>query len=363
MRYKTLIVITVISIVLQSCVLGERRVESGIDDVYMYSVWNGVMLKYNIETGTATAVCDDPFCKHDDDTCMFNNINPSICIKNQIMYYCKYNSEGNANIISYNMKTGESRTIFTNADVDELFVADSYLFFWNRVYSAEKKCFHSELMRYDINSKKTEKLINCSIEERAFYIDNNDELIFWYNNYGQEFSTDYNYKNITHVDSMGRGNGNYVYQLTRNYETSKNYHEANSRSLYRINKDLGEKCKICEDLDNYIIIGEKIIYLTSVEDPNVVFRSSVDESDVYYNNYEGYVWKMDLDGANKEILCKVDCNIYGLFVSPNESLLVKDNYVGFMLYDYLFDGTYGISPNILIVNTVSGSYKITESHF
>lgn len=40
--------------------------------------------------------------------------------------------------------------------------------------------------------------------------------------------------------------------------------------------------------------------------------------------------------------------------------MVRGEYAAFELYGVLDDGTYGISPNLLIVNIKTGEYKITE---
>ena len=334
--------------------------DSGTDN-YIYAVWNDILLKYNIYTGIATTVCSDPLCQHNSSDCLFYNANPAICVLDNKIYFCRYESNNTQTLYVYDIASGKVNDIKSGLDVDEFYRIESYLYLWNRIYNVDEQRFYSELLRYKISSGKWEQLTIAPVEERSYYLYHDDDKIYWYNDMGDEFNTDYDYKNITAIQVGGRIEGEYIYSLKRNYTTTTNYHEANSRSLYR--RKLGSETEeiLIEDLDNYVFVNNKIVFLTSVDNPEMVYQSPVDEDDKYYNHYAGCVYVSDSSGNNQRILVKnADCNIYQLTVTPSDNTMIKGEYVAFMLYGYLDDGSYGISPDLLIVNSETGEYKITE---
>lgn len=329
--------------------------------IYIYSVWNELLLKYNVKTGVATTVCNDPLCQHNSEDCLFYNANPAICVNDNKIYFCKYESNNTETLYVYDIASGKNRKIKTGLDTDEFWRIESYLYLWNRTYNTNEQKFYMELQRYEIENDKWVTLELVPAEERAYYLNYDDEKIYWYNDMGDEFTTDYNYKNLSSVQIGGRMEGEYIYSLKRNFTTVSNYHEANSRSLYRREIGVEKEEILSEDLDNYVIVNGKIIYITSIADPELVYQSPYDENDKYYDHYNGCVYTMDLAGENKKTLVEnAECNIYRLIATPSDNAMINGEYVAFMLYGYLDDGSYGISPNLLIVNSETGEYKITE---
>lgn len=349
----------VIMVFMTSCT--HNNIAHSDTDNYIYAIWNDILLKYNVHTGVATTVCDDPLCQHNSDACLFYQANPAICVFDNKIYFCKYESNNTETLYVYDMASGKVKNIKSGLDIDEFYQIESYLYLWNRLYDADEQRFYTELLRYEISKGKWEKLRLVPVEDRAYYLYHNNAKIYWYNDVGDEFTTDYDYQNLTTTQIGGRMAGEYIYSLKKNYTTVTNYHEANSRSLYR--KKIGAETEelLCEDLDNYVIVNDQIIYITSVDNPELIYQSPSDEEDKYYNHYKGCVYAMDLSGNNKKTLVEnVDCNIYRLTVTPSGNTMIHGEYVAFMLYGYLEDGTYGISPNLLIVNSETGEYKITE---
>ena len=328
---------------------------------YIYAVRDDMLIKYNVHTGIATAVCEDPLCEHDSDDCLFYNADPAVCVFDNKIYFCRHEENETETIYEYDLSSGKSRKIRSDIITDELYNVDSSIYLWNTAYDEEGQGLSLELLRYETETGKWQELARVAPEERGYYLSSDGEKIYWYNDFGEEYATDYEYLNRTAAQIGGRLNGGYVYSLKRNYTESTDYHKANSRSLYR--KKAGEETEelLCGDLDNYVIVGDRIVYITSVVSPSIAWQSPVNEDEKYYDNYEGCVYSMDLSGNDKKILADyAECNIYGLKVTPSGDAMVRGEYAAFELYGASDDGTYGISPNLLIVNAKTGEYKITK---
>lgn len=356
-----IMVVVLLAMVVTACSQGNSQ--NAYENNYIYAVWNDILLKYNVETGTATTLCDDPLCQHNSDDCIFYRINPSIIAFDGKIYFCKYEDNDTETFRAYDIASGKTRTLYSELDADEFYRIESYIYLWNRIYDVNEKHFYAELLRYNINTNTWDTLTCVPIENRTYYLYHDAETICWYNDMGDEFTTDYAYQNTEIVQIGGRVFGSYIYSLQKNYQTFTNYHEANSRALYR--KQIGENTEneelLCADLDNYVVIEDKILYLCSVEAPVLVYQSPIDEEEKYYDHYAGCVYSMELDGSNKQMLVDhADCNIYRLSVTASGNTMVCGDYVAFQLYDDLENGSYGISPNLLIVNSKTGSYKIIE---
>ena len=95
----------------------------------------GLLLKYHIPTGTATTVCQDPFCDHDAVTCPFS-IGPSqmSAIGNMLYYVVRSEDDDQMHLRSYNgddMKIEELRA--SDGVIGNLFAYNYYLYFFEKL--------------------------------------------------------------------------------------------------------------------------------------------------------------------------------------------------------------------------------------
>jgi hypothetical protein len=307
-------------------------------------------------TGAAMPVCSDPLCSHDTDECLFYNINPSIAVVDNTIIYAKYKDESYT-LYQYDIANDKVHILLEGIDFNELYSADNHIYFWN--FYIEDNTRKIELIRYDLQSQSKDILATDDVVNLSYFLSYDNGQICWYDDFGNAFYTDLDYNKISECEVAGRYADGYYYVLEKNYTEADNYKHANSRKLIRINKEYNSQEVICEDLDEYYILGDKIIYLVSVENPEIAYQSPTDEDDVYYNNYNGKVYIMNADGSDPHVLCNnVGYNIYGLRISVTNNLIYND-YIGILLYE-MVDDVYTISPNVLIVDTTTGEYIISN---
>ena len=122
----------------------------------------GLLLKYHIPTGTATTVCQDPFCDHDAVTCPFS-IGPSqmSAIGNMLYYVVRSEDDEQMHLRSYNgddMKIEELRA--SDGVIGNLFAYNYYLYFFEKLPTNVQEEFKTTVYRLDTQSGALE-VIDC----------------------------------------------------------------------------------------------------------------------------------------------------------------------------------------------------------
>ncbi|MBQ7379026.1 MAG: hypothetical protein IJW70_05025 [Clostridia bacterium] len=320
------------------------------DYIYKTAVFSSynLLLKYHIPTGTASTVCQDPFCTHNTMACPFSIQASGMASIGNILYYM-VRVEGKAHIRSYNGDDMEIDEIYISDGVlSHLFSYNGYLFFSEKLPTKNEAECRTTVYRLDTQSDTLET-IDCGHPSATIH-EIKDSKIIWKES-NTYFSTDLDGNNEeVVVFHYSRQWGNYIFR----WEWPGKYVE----KMYCKDLATGQEILIAdEDIDFFFFYGEKIIYCKPVEDPKIFV--TIDGID-YYDTLGGNVYVMNLNGSDKRLLCHVDnCMILGTAGHRNNELCCGD-WVGFITSS-IYDGPHGYEftdTDLLIVNVVTGEYKL-----
>lgn len=309
-----------------------------------------LLMKYHIPTGTASTVCQDPFCAHETMTCPFAITASSMASIGNMLYFSN-RIDDQTHIRSYNGDDMKLEEIYvSNGVLSKLFTYNYYLYFTEKLPTNVEEEYKTTIYRLDTQSSALE-VIDCG-HPLATIEEVKDSKIIWKEG-NKYFSTDLD------------GDCEDVYELNYcrqwgNYMYSWEFADGNYTKMTC--KDLTTKEEILifeEDIYSFFFYGDKILYFKPVENPEIWYSDVVGD---YYDTLGGNVYVMNLDGSDKRLLCHVeDCVIVGTSWYRNNEMCCGD-WIG--LYT---DGNYE-SPtgpvitgtDLLLVNIVTGEYKYVK---
>lgn len=318
---------------------------------YIYNVTSfdsyTLLLKYHIPTGTASTVCQDPFCTHNTMTCPFAVASLSMASVGNVLYFTR-RIDDQTYIYSYNGDDMQLEEIYVSNGVVSLpFTYNYYLYFTEKLPTHVENAYETTIYRLDTQSGRFDT-IDCGHPYATIY-EIKDNKIIWKegNNY---FTTDLD------------GDCEDIYELNHcrqwgNYRYSWEFADGNYKKMTR--KDLTTKEEILifeEDVYSFFFYGDKILYFKPVEDPEVWYSDAWGDC---YDELGGNVYVMNLDGSDKRLLCHVeDCVIMSTSFYRNNEMCCGD-WIGintFVYYESL-NGPVLTGTDLLLVNIVTGEYK------
>jgi hypothetical protein len=365
-------------------------------EYYIFSTWNRRLFKYNVITGTATSLHTDPLCDHNHTDCPVSYIHHPIAVFGDFVYFIKQEwkrdesgrrvGTSEENFYKYDYMNDRFTLVISDFSAGLFTVVGDYIYSHDNVL-LENGDTGLEFVKYDMKTGISTVLIDA--EEAAntmlmlpLNVRISSDRVYWYaiNEAGEYiFSTAYDYRDI---QSESRAmisivQGDYAYIPERNYEPTypMEYYKWFSNSLYRENIHDSSRILLADNVSNFIVDGENIIYFVPVKDPKVAYQSEINRNDIiYHDNYEGKIYIMNTDGSNKRILCEVPDVIisYTLWATNHRR---TQEYIAIDLYGDMsgrFEDRsgvpntigdpqgYGILPDLLLVNIKTGEYKIAE---
>ena len=330
--------------------LDNGKMETGtIPGEYIYASANFKLIKYHIPSGTATWVCQDPFCEHDLN-CQFKLSDSRYAVIGNALYYVT-EIDGQCRLRSYDgadMKIEEIR--ISNGILSRLFSYNYYLYF-SESEVENHNIINTVIYRWDTQSGALD-VIDCGdsyakinkIEAGRIVWERGDEY----------FSTDLSGEDEREYSEMRQREwGNYVYK----WDVAP---DGDVARLYRKNLSTGEEALIAQDVFRLYFYGDKIIYFKRLDDPRVV---TTEAGKSIKDEWGGNVYVMNSDGSNKHRICHVEDFYYaGMSASRNNELVCGD-WVGMLSQNYYVD-EYGQVKywvaDMLVVNVVTGEYKFIK---
>ena len=316
---------------------------------YIYYMESLVLLKYHIPSGTATTVCQDPFCSHGLHTeCPFAVTFSGYAAMGNLLYYTK-EIDGQWRLRSYDgdsMQIQELRV--SNGVIHHLFTYNYYLYF-----SESKRGGLTDTVIYRLDTQSGAlDVIDCDYPYAAIYKIEAGRIVW---EKGDEyFSTDLSGEDEREYSEMRQREwGNYVYK----WDVAPGGGVA---KLYRKNLSTGEEALIAQDVFRLYFYGDKIIYFKRLDEPRVV---TTEAGKSIKDEWGGNVYVMNSDGSNKHRICHVEDFYYaGMSASRNNELVCGD-WVGMLSQNYYVD-EYGQVKfwvaDMLVVNVVTGEYKFIK---
>ena len=372
MKRKFLIItLTLIALLLCSCgqkqeqrperkplqTLPERITESELDNGemetgtvpgdYVYgSTTNYVLIKYHIPSGTATWVCQDPFCAHDYH-CPFRVPDHWYAAIGNILYYSK-KIDGQSHLRSYD---GESMKIeeilISDGVLSRLFSYNYYLYF-SELEVVDHNIIGTVIYRLDTQTGTTD-VIDCDDPNAIIHTIEAGRIVWERGD--KYFSTDLSGEDKRpYTPVLQREWGNYVYSwaLDANGEYVR---------LSRRDRSTNQEIVIAQDIDWFYFYGDKVLYWKRTDTPRYV---TSDAGKQIKDEWGGNVYVMNSDGSDAHLLCHVEEFCYG-YMNP----ISCGDWVGIISQNYYPDendwsGASLTFTDILMVNVVTDEYKLIK---
>lgn len=370
-KLLTALLITLACVLTSSCAAscanggngGDENAASG-NYIYMFAVVDGVAYKYNIKTGFASTMCDDPLCRHDSGECPFYGVGEDFFNCGGSVYY----SVGGS-LCRYDTGTGERHRLF-DADgiIAEMEMADGIVYYnavaFDYAPDAERPV-SVDIYSYDTETGKTEKLNDESLyDTQRLYSADGGELVWCDNGLGNMYVTDEHYKNRRELDGEYYG----ITAGSRSYSLEVSSTSPVSFDVCAAGPESGEKYTVLHDTAS--VRGYKECLLATYNsDEGKYIGVAVDgdggERDIYeYLNGDIYIY--DENGENGRLLCSLPDGCIIESLAQKKDTMESGDYIGVFLREYTFDGDGRIinisrSKDIAIVNVKTGEYIITKS--
>ncbi len=388
---RFIIILLFLAVLLVSCNTTHRETdvvdqkENPYTKDYIYTLFGGTLYKINVQSGNASPMCPDPLCSHDSDNCPFYTVSETgdgIVFTEQYAYYlCGQSnpggfSNGNNQLRRFDMKNGSYKVLYRadNGTLTNMIFGDNYVFMNLQTINDGKHGY--QILRYHLKTDKAVSLTKEPTSDCPRPLEYNDERVIWENADGTLFSTDIDYQNkkeeTDYYDST-HSNGNYQYKLSYTGEYADNKYPGNSMSIHElsyINIQTNEEKVLFKTSFTPIIYHDSIIYCKY--SPIYIGEIKGDESDTgssypQYDSFGGKIYICNADGTGERLLCDImsEQNLYEL-PFYTDSILGKmgdGEWVGKWIKRYrkTEDGFIErISNAILLINIVSGEYKICE---
>lgn len=317
------------------------------------------IVKYNPVTDTVSSVCLNPTCMHSDENCML--CAPSGWLVSYFEIFGDWMMYSFSNFFAieddeydvyriylYNLKTGESRHLYSNTKEGELitrtpayYVMDGIIYATRLEldYTGEEeynsnphsKPFvpetHQFIEAYDPETGKTERL--CEVPSDYFLSGISNKRFFFKDTEGVTWSSDYKGENLTEEKNMDFDFimlcGKYVYPV-ESYDHSKSGYNIRAYDLEKDESffinfgmqikslllDSGKLCFITtSNIDEFKKFSKNETEYVKALYPDVTDREKLSELKTQIRNYLNYncktmVYITDLRGENKQLVFEKD---------------------------------------------------------
>ena len=310
-----------------------------------------LLLKYHIPTGTVSPVCQDPFCTHERyaSSCQFTVRTFRIASIGNILYYV-IEIDGQHHLRAYD---GDAMTIdevrISDGVLTRLFRYNYYLYFTEILPTKNEGETKTTVYRVDTRSGALE-VIDCGRPYAEIELIEVGRIV-WAE--GEKyFSTDLD------------GDDARVYEqdYCREWGKYKLRWEWGGKAYEKIYcKDLtvGEEVLIAEDVADFYVYGDKMVYFKFAPVRIVMDDSGVEVKDYYGGN----VYIVNLDGSDNRLLCHVEDFVFLCGSSDRNNEFICGDWIGFISESYHVSS--GNTPellvtNMLLVNVISGEYRLIK---
>ena len=329
------------------------EIETGtVPGDYIFYAENGVLLKYHIPTGTASTVCQDPFCSHErwGSSCPFAISERLMTSIGNMLYYNFDTEAGQHHLRSYDADSMKVEEIYTsNGLLSRIFSYNYYLYFSEHLPTKVEGDITTTVYRLDTQSGALE-IIDCGHPFAKMKLIEVGRIV-WEDDL-KYYSTDLDGGNWrVYEQNYCREWGKYLVRWTLGKWTYD--------KMYCKDLTTGEEVLLAEDVADFYVYGDKLLYVKFVENPKVwITVNGQDKKDLY----GGDIYVVNLDGTDDKLLCHVEDFIYAGPSPDRNNEFICGDWVGFASENYYDNNGNSCLTftDMLIVNVITGEYRLIK---
>jgi len=340
-------------------------------DNCIYAELNGTFYRFNTENGTASPLCPDPLCKHNDKSCPFFCMEANPVFVGQYVYYLA-GADDPIDLCRFDLKSGKYEKLYEakSGTLSGMNVCGDFAYF-NQSRLNENGSVEFSLMKYDINSKKAYTLTAEPQSVPQYLLEAVDGKLYWITAAGDHYSTDPDYNNrndgdVGYAEKLSNENYAFIVEPTGEIKGAEGGKLPAFRVLRR-DKATGEISTVIDEICSFpLIYGDSILYFKfqdTVPFLGYIYDESTSERIAVTDKNGGKLYICDLNGENERLLCDITdsgCTFnYSVGVAGKSG---TGDFIGIELNTYEENGEYikqGKSA-LLVVNIKTGDSKIVR---
>ena len=351
------------------------EIDVNYTDNYIYANMNGTFFRFNADNATASPLCPDPLCGHNDEHCPFFHMEGDPVFRGQYIYYLSGGSDygGATRLCSFNLQTGRYKVMYTasGGTLSGMNQAGEYVY-CNLSRLSEDGTVSFLLMKCSIKNNAVTSLTDGGLPVPQNLIAARDGRLFWNTGSGEYYSTDMAYQNRIdgdrgYADRLSSGEYSFIVEPTGEVKGVPGSKLPAFR-LLRKSRMTGETVTVVPEMCAFPAIYQNSILYFKFQDAVPLIGHMKDEISgeqiAVTDKNGGKLYICDLDGRGERLLCDISdsgCTFTGAVGVSGKS--GTGDYIGIELYTYDRDGEYvrrGKSA-LLLINIKTGENKIVRT--
>lgn len=371
MKKSFLVFVLLLAVFLCISCAKDQETDINYTDNCIYAELNGILYRFNTENGTASPLCPDPLCKHNDKSCPFFCMEANPVFIGQYVYYLA-GAENPIDLCRFDLKSGKYEKLYeTNyGALSGMNVCGDFAYF-NQNRLKENGSVEFFLMKYDIKSKKAYTLTAEPQSVPQYLLAAVDGKLYWYTASGEHYSTDSDYSNkiegdIGYSEKLTSENYAFIVEPTGEIKGAEGSKLPAFRVLRR-DKATGEISTVIDEICSFpLIYGDSILYFKfqdTVPFLGYLTDENTNERIAITDKNGGKLYICDLNGENERLLCDITGSgcafTYTVGVAGKSG---TGDFIGIELNTYEENGEYIIQGKnaLLVVNIKTGDSKIVR---
>lgn len=194
MRKMTVFLVLFVTLTCTACTKeAPQDIDVNYTDNFIYANMNGTFFRFGVDNATASPLCPDPLCAHNDKSCPFFRMEGAPVFRGQYIYYLSGGSElgGATRLSRFNLQTGRYEVMYSakSGTLSGMNVAGEYVYF--------------NLSQWSEDGEVAFLLLKCHMKHNTVTLLSDDALptpqtliaayngrLFWNTGSGEYYSTD-----------------------------------------------------------------------------------------------------------------------------------------------------------------------------
>ncbi len=376
MRKMTVFLVLFVTLTCTACTKeAPQDIDVNYTDNFIYANMNGTFFRFGVDNATASPLCPDPLCAHNDKSCPFFRMEGAPVFRGQYIYYLSGGSElgGATRLSRFNLQTGRYEVMYSakSGTLSGMNVAGEYVYFNLSQWSEDGEVAFL-LLKCHMKHNTVTLLSDDALPTPQTLIAAYDGRLFWNTGSGEYYSTDMAYQNRIdgdrgYAERLSSGEYSFIVEPTGEVKGVPGSKLPAFR-LLRKSRMTGETITVIPEMCSFPAIYQDSILYFRFQDTVPFIGYMKDgisgEQIAVTDKNGGKLYICDLDGKGERLLCDISdsgCTFTGAVGVSGKS--GTGDYIGIELYTYDRDGEYvrrGKSA-LLLINIKTGENKIVRT--